>query len=430
MFLKRIFKKPPPQEPVREKLDLDALRERVDDLRKEKFETVKPTLSAVLDETIRARETLLSDLKRLAEANPSEEVHLGLLKTSTEAKKLLVEKIKRALADIERSPELATGALEAFDSKLTKAINLTTDATNIHGRYVGATFGPEFAEIKSGLRGLHELAGRVHETIESILNENRGLDSISSEINLYIELTKLIKKTHDDVKSFEELRKEIENRVKNEKSRLEQLMSSEEFRRAVETGRELKQIELEIKRVEGEVASAFSDISRPLRKLERLISSGGHQMDREKIKTLALCINNPLEITSSDEKISVAGELLRETARLLDEGKIELGWREKKKKLEKIWKLAEGLKGFKGRLDSLSQQLELRRHDSEHPVQKEISELEKSIAQHESELNNIKASIEELSQKSKLTEKEIEEKRANLEKLATEILDAKVELTF
>ena len=430
MFLKRIFKKPPPQEPVLGKLNLEALRERVNDLRKEKFETVKPALNAVLDETIKARKMLLSDTKRLAEAKPSEEVHLELLKTSTEAKKLLVEKITRALADIKHSPELTTGALEVFDSKLTKAINLTTDATTIHGRYVGATFGPEFAAIKSGLRRLHELAGQVHKTIEGVLSENMGLDSISSEINSHIELAELIKKTQDDIKSFEELCKEIGDRVKNEKSRLEQLMSSEEFRYAVEAGRELKQIELDIKRMEGEVTSAFSDISRPLRKLERLVSSGGHQMDREKIKTLGLCINNPLDITSSDEKISAAGELLRETAKLLDEGKIELGWRERKKKLEKIRKLAEGLKGFKGRLDLLRQRLEVHLRASGYPIQKQISELEKSIAQHESKLNNVKASIEELRQKSELTEKEIGEKRINIEKLASEILGTKVELTF
>jgi len=430
MFLKRIFKKPPPQKPVLEKLDLDALRERVNNLGKEKLETVKPTFNAVLDETARVRGILLNDLKKLAEAKPSEEVHPGLLKTCTEAKKLLTEKMTRALADIERSTELTTGALEAFDGKLTKAINLTTAATAIHGRYVETIFGPEFAAVRSSLRRLNELAEQTHTTIEGILSESRKLDSISLEINSQTELIQYIKKTQEDIKSLESLSKEIEERVKNEREQLKQLKSGDEFERAVEAIQELKQIELEINHVKGEVISAFSDISRPLRKLEKLVSSGGHQMNREKIKTLDLCINNPLEIISSNEKIQVTEELLQGTAKLLDDGKIKLDEKERRKKLERIRKLAARLKEFKRYLELLNQRLETQRQALEHPIQKQISKLEQSITQHESESNSIKKSIEELGQKSKLTEKEIEEKRANLEKLAGEIIGTKVELTF
>jgi hypothetical protein len=430
MFFRRIFRKPPPPKPVLEKLDLDALRERVNKLGKEKLETVKPTFNAVLNETAKVRGMLLNDLKKLADAKPSEEVYPGLLRTCTEARKLLIEKMTRALADIERKTELTTGALEAFDGKLTKAINLTTDATDVHGRYVEMIFRPEFAAVRSGLRRLNELAEHAHTTIEGILSESRELDSISFEINSQTELIQHIKKTQEDIKSLEILSKEIEERVKNEREQLKQLMSGEEFERATETMRELKQIELEINHVKGEVMSAFSDISRPLRKLEKLVSSGGHQMDRENIKTLGLCINNPLEIISSDEKIQVAERLLQETAKLVEDDKIKLNEKERKKKLERIRKLAARLKEFKRYLELLNQRLETQRQALEHPIQKQVSKLEQSIAQNESELNNIKKSIEELGQKSKLADKEIEEKRANLEKLAGEILGTKVELTF
>jgi hypothetical protein len=430
MFFRRIFRKPPPPKPVLEKLDLDALRERVNKLRKEKLETVKPTFNAVLEETVRVRGILLNYLKKLADAKPSEEVYPGLLRTCTEARKLFIEKMTRALADIERSTELTTGALEAFDGKLTKAINLTADATTVHGRYVETVFRPEFAAVRSGLRRLNELAEQTHTTTNGILSESRKLDSISLEIDSQTELTQYIKKTQEDIKSLESLSKETEERVKNEREQSKQLKSGEEFKRAVEAMRELKQIELEINHVKGEVMSAFSDISRPLRKLEKLVSSGWHQMDREKIKTLDLCINNPLEVISSDEKIQVAEELLQETAKLLEDGKIKLNEKERRKKLERIRKLAARLKEFKRYLELLNQRLETQRQALEHPIQKQISKLEQSIAQNESELNNTKKSIEELGQKSKLTEKEIGEKRANLEKLAGEILGTKVELTF
>ncbi len=430
MFFKRIFKKPPPPEPVIEKLGLEALNERVNNLGKEKLETAKPTFNALIDETAKVREMLLDDLKRLAEAKPAGDVYPGLLKTSAEAKKLLIEKIARALVNIERRPELSTGALETFDGRLTKATNLTTDAMVIHGRYVRTTFGLEFVAVESSLRRLHELTKQIHTAIEGILSNIRALGSLSSEINSQMELISSVQKIQDDIKSLESLFKETEGRVKNEKGQLKQLTSSEEFKRAVDARQELKQTELKTNRVEGEVISAFSDISRPLRKLGKLISSGRHQMDREKVKTLELCINNPREIISPDKKISVAEELLRETAKLIDEGKIELDERERRKKLERVRKLAARLKEFKRRLELLNQRLEIQRRTLEHPIQKQISELEQSIAQHESDLNHVKISIEELDRKHKLTEKEIEDKRVKLEKLASEILGTKVELTF
>ncbi len=430
MFFKRLFKKPPPPEPVVEKLGLDAIRERVDSLRKERLETIGPTFNTVADEIIRTRETLLNDLKILADANPSENVYAGLLKTSIEAKKLLKEKITRALTNIKHRPELSTNALEAFDEKLTKTTNLTTDAMVIHGRYVRTTFGPEFTSVQFNLRRLHDVSKQLHTTIGEILRESRRLDSLSSEIDSQVELMGYVTQFQDDAKSLENFSKETEEKVKNDRERLTKLRSSEEFKRTVDAKQKFKQTELEIDRVKGEVRSAFSDIGRPLRKFEKLVSSGKHQIDREKIKALELCVNNPLELISSDEKISVAEELLRETVKLLDERKIELDERERRKKLERTQKLATKLREFKKRLELLDQQLEVQRQASEHPIQKQVSELEQSIARHEAELNQMKMSIGELDRKSKLTQEEIEEKRVKLKKLASEILGTKVELTF
>lgn len=430
MFFKRLFKKPPPPEPVVEKLGLGALRERVDSLRKERLETIGPTFNTVADELIRTRETLLNDLKILADAKPFEDVYPGLLKTGIEAKKLLKEKITRALTDINRRPEPSTSALEAFDEKLAKTTNLTTDAMVIHGRYVRTTFGPEFTSVQFSLRRLHDVSKQVHTTIGEILRESRRLDSLSSEIDSQVELMRYVTQFQDDAKSLENFSRGTEEKVKNDKERLTKLRSSEEFKRTVDAKQKFKQTELEINRIKGEVRSAFSDIGRPLRKFEKLVSSGKHQIDREKIKALELCVNNPLELISSDEKISVAEELLRETAKLLDERKIELDERERRKKLERTQKLATKLREFKKRLELLDRQLEVQRRASEHPIQKQVSEFEQSIARHEAELNQMKMSIGELDRKSKLTQEEIEEKRVKLKKLASEILGTKVELTF
>lgn len=429
MFLKRIFKKPEPQTPAVERLTLDALLERMEGLRAQKLETAKPKFDSIVGGMIRERAALLNLLKELADARPSEEVHPGLLKTSTEAKKLFVEKTTRALTDIEHPPRFSTDILVAFDEKLAKTTNLTTDAMTIHGRYVGATFGPEFAAVQLNIRRIQEIIRQIHATIGEILRENKALDLIASEINSLAKLIQEAGKMQEDIKTLERQFSEAEKRINEEKDRLKRLTSSEEFKHATESKHEIDHVELEIARVESDVASAFSDISRPLRKLEKLISSGKHQMDREKVKTLELCINDPLEIVTSDEKISITVGLLQETAELLEGGKIDLNERERRKKLERTRKLALRLTEFKNRLEALRGLLETQWRESEHPVRTHVSDLEQSINQHESELKRVKISIEGISKMHKLTMDEIEEKRVKIEKLAGEISGTKVELT-
>lgn len=429
MFFKRLFKKPPPPKPAVEKLSLEELRERVKKLRGEKLENAKLGLNPLLDEITKERERLLDELKALTGAEPTEEIHPGLLKTSTEARKYFNEKMRRALAEIQSRPEFSVGALAAFGEKLTKATNLTTDAMLVHARYVRATFGSAFTAIESHLRRLHELARQAHTSIEGILSDDKSLDSIFSELNSQVELIRNAEKVRDDIKSLEGRAKGIEETLKKERDRLTQLRSSEEFERVAESRRKLEQARLEMNRVRSEVVSAFSDLSRPLRKLDKLVVSGGHQMDREMIKTLELCISNPAETISSDEKISAVEALLQETAKLLAERKIDLADRERRKKLEKARKLAAGLREFKRRLELLEQQLEAQRRAAEHPIQKQTAELEGAINQHESELERVKTMIEEFGRKSELMKGEIEDKRVRLENLASETLGTKIELT-
>lgn len=428
MFFKRIFKKPP-LEPSVERLSLDTLRERVGKLRVEKLENIKPRINVVLDEIAKKREALLNELKALADASSSEEVHPRLMKTATEAKKLFVEKMTRALADIGHRPELSADAIAAFDGRLTKATNLIADTMVTHGRYVRTVFGHRFSAVQSCLRELHEMAEQAHVVIGEVIRENKNFDLILSEMESQMKLAQNVGETLDAIKSLEQRAMETEERLGKEKERLIQITSSEEFKRVTDSKQELDRIEAEMSRVEGEVVSAMSDLSRPLRKLERLVASGRHHMDRELIKTLELCINSPSAVLFLDEKIADVEALLREATKLLADGKIELDERERRKKLERIRELAASLRESKKRLERLGQELGAQKQAAAHPIQTQVAELEWSIGQREHELKQTKALVEELKNKSGLMEREIEGKRVQIEKLASEALNTKIELT-
>lgn len=428
MFFKRIFKRPLPPEPLVEKLSLDAFLERVKKVRGERLENSKPKLNAMFGVMFKEREVLLNELKTLANAEPAEVLHPALLKTATEAKKLLIDKMTRALLDIGSPPEISINALAAFDGRLTKIINLTNDAMILHGRYVQTAFG-KLAAVQSHLRELHERFRQAHAIIEETLRESDALNSLHLEIESQKALIQNAEKTRADVESLQRRVTEIEGKLKDEKNALTQLLSSEEFKRAADSRQKLENVESEINHMKSEVVSAFSDISRPLRKLGKLVTSGEHQMDREVIKTLELCLNDPVEVLSSDEKIASAQSLLRQTTKLLSEGKIEFDKDERRKKLERTEKLAVELGEFKRRLEILNRQLEALGREAEHPVQKQVTELKQAIHQREGELTQVKTLIDDLSKKSTQLEEEIKDKRVKLEKLASEALGTKIELT-
>ena len=432
MFLKRIFGKKKAPEPIQpEKLSIDSLGERVDKLKQEKLSDAKSKLNAMLDRLSEERGALLNELKTFSEAEPAEEVYLGLRKTALEARRLLVDKLTRAVTDIERRGKFSTDDLATLGGKLTKMVNLTTDAIVTHSRYVQALFGPPFNAIELRLRRLHGLVREANVLIEGTLREMRSLDSITSKISSQKELLKRVEDMRTNAKSLESQVVVLEKLIENESDQLTRLINSEEFKGLDASGRELERIEREIAHVKGAVSSAISGLSRPLRKMEKLITMGECQMDREVIKVLELCIENPLDVLSSDEKIASANALLQKMIELLEEEKISMGDRERSKRIKLARELLEEKKllKLKERLTHLQADIETQKRAREQTsLLKQKADFEESIEKYRADIKRTRETIEELHRESQLAEKDIDKNLREIEKLSTEIIGVTVEL--
>ncbi len=429
MFLKRIFKRAPPPKPVVEKFSLDSLRERVDMLRIEKIENFRKQLNTVLEEISKGREVLLYNLKELASFEPAEDVHLSLLKSATEARKLLIDKISRAVSDLGGPSDFSNEALSTFNERLSKSVNLTTDAMTAHGRYVNAVFGQKTDAVEYSLRNLHQWVMQERTAVQDSMKEIGSLDSIISEIDWHVKTIKEVNGIHDDIRSLESRLKDIELTLKEERNKLDKLKSSEDFKRAEDSLKNLARIEHDINRIRGNAVSHISDMSRPFRKLEKLVQSGGHSLEKGKVEILKICINNPGEIISSDENIERLESLLRDTSELIGAGNIDLDERDRRKKLDVAKRLSGELRSIKRNLENLNNQLATQRRLSESPILMRSAEIERSINNHNLELSQVRATIDELIKKSKRMGEEMASKRENLEKLASSDLGVKVELT-
>lgn len=428
MFLRRIFKRPPPSRPVEEKFSLDSLLERVIKLRAEKIENFRGQLNTVLEEISRGRDALLYNLRELASFEPGEDIHPSLLKSATEARKLLIDKISRAVSGLGAPSDFSNEALSTFNERLSKSVNLTTDAMTAHGRYVKAVFEQKAAALEYRIRNLQQLLMQARTSVQESVKEISSLDSIISTINWLVEAEKEVNGIHDNIRSLESRVKEIEVILKEEEDKLGKIKSSDDFKLAQDSLKNLARIENDINRLRGTAVSRISDMSRPFRKLEKLVQSGGCSLEKEKVEALKTCINDPVAIISSDENIERLESLLRETAELLRSGDIYLDERDRRKKIDIAKRLSGELRDIKRNLDYLKGQLAEQRRLSESPILMRASGIERAINDHKLELSQVRSTIDELGKRSKRIVEEMASKREDLKKSASNVLGVKVEL--
>ncbi len=170
-------------------------------------------------------------------------------------------------------------------------------------------------------------------------------------------------------------------------------------------------------------------MSRPFRKLEKLIESGGQSVEGEVVSILDVCINNPLGTISSRENLAALEKLLRVTADLASADKIDLDKRERKNTLEASQRLIHELSGIRNALENKGKLLEAQKKAADSPVIGQSIKLETLIKQHEYDLNEARAALEELRKKSQLMQEERASKRESLKKQAGDLLNVTVELS-
>jgi hypothetical protein len=432
MFFKRIFSRGKPKELKIESISIEALRERIDVLKTEKLAAAQPKLTADFGKIVEKRDRILSGLKNLGVAESTEEVHAGLYKAVDEARRLLINKLTRALQSI-RPPNTTTSSdLVAFDSSLVRAINLTTDATAAHYYHVARLFAQHLHIIKSCLRELQNFVKDIHITVEKTLSEIRSLDDVSSKITLHIDLVQQNKNLRTNIAPLEQRAIDLEGLVNTERAQLAQLMDDKEFKQLECFQQELKQIEHELSQAKTVAAHTILNFSRPLRKMRKLVTDGEHRIDGETAKILEICIENPIDIFQSDEKLAATAALLSKMIELIEKGKISLETREHKKRVEDARSIIENkmLIELKENIEQLnSRKRTLGDFHQKSPLLKKKTELEHALERHKLDLEHVKKSLEELRRDLQRSDEEINRNKNELEETASKIMGTTVKIT-
>jgi hypothetical protein len=431
MFFKRIFSRGKPKELKIESISIEALRERIDALKMEKLAAAQPKLTIDFNKIVEKKERILFGLKNLGAAESTEEVHAGLYKAVDEARRLLINKLTRALQSI-RPPNTTTSSdLVAFDSSLRRAINLTTDATAAHYYHVARLFAQHLNIIKSYLRELQNSAKDIHITVEKTLSEIRSLDDVSSKIALNTNLVQQSENLRTNIAPLEQRVIDLEGRINTERAQLAQLIDDKEFKQLERFQQELKQIEHELSQAKAVAAHTILNFSRPLRKMRKLVTDGEYQIDRETARILEICIENPIDVFQSDEKLAATAVLLRKMVELIEKGKIRLETREHKKRVKDACSIIENktLVEIKENIERLNSRKQALDDLQRSPLIQKKTELEHALERHTLDLEHVKKSLEELRRDLQRSDEEINRNKNELEETASKVISTAVKIT-
>jgi hypothetical protein len=432
MFFKRIFGRDKPKESKIESVSIEALRERIDALKMEKLAAAQPKLTVDFNKIVEKKERILSGLKNLAAAESTEEVHAGLYKAVDEARRLFIDKLTRALQSV-RPPNTTTSSdLITFDNSLTRAVNLMTDAIAAHYYYIARLFAQHLHLIKSYLRELQNFAKDIHIIVEKTLSEIRSLEDVSSKIVLHIDLVKQSENLRTNIAPLEQRAIDLDGLANTERAQLAQLIDDKEFKQLERSQQELKQIEHEFSQAKIVAAHTIFNFSRPLRKMRKLVTDGEYRMDGETAKILDICIENPIDIFQSDEKLAATAVLLSKMIELIEKNKISLETREHKKRVGDARSIIENktLTELKENIEQLnSRKRALDDFHQKSPLLKKKTELEHALERHTLDLEHVKKSLEELRRDLQRSDEEINRNKNELEETASKVVSTTVKIT-
>ncbi|MGQ9788282.1 MAG: hypothetical protein ACUVQM_03105 [Candidatus Hadarchaeaceae archaeon] len=396
--------------------------------REEKIEKYKPQLAALAGEISKVSGAILTTLKEIGKSEPEGDIHHGLMKTATEARRLFYEKISRGLASVDCPQEFTADSMPRFSERISKATNIIADAMKSHGRYVRAVYVKKYSEFEFHLRKLHELTSQTQSILAKIIGEIKAIDGLTSEISNYKQICENLEKTRKNISSLQDVVKKIENDTNEKMSQLTMLKKSPEFKRAKESIEELEKSKCEINNILETAKGLISEFNRPFRKLEKMLNEGRFQMEPEIQQVLKMCINEPSEVISSEENLNNFENLIQKTVEIAKSKKINLDKREIKNLESAANSLPLRLRGIKSNLTRLSENIEIKKMESEMPVLEQAVMLENLIKSLEQERAKSLDHINELERETKLMLDALAPIKNNLQKLAAEVLGTNVKI--
>lgn len=428
--IRKFFSADKPEEEYEiHEVSLSDLKREIEDREKELKSQAKVDLKDPLNEVNDSIEDIQDLINELEEAEPSDEVHPRIYKSVMEEKRLLVKKTRNALKKLDVPSSMNLKRIKEFSQSLARSINILGDASTSHRARTATLFDDRVDRLRGLLDDLQDAAKDL----------NSILDSINSEINELNRLTDIIQERENALSKKASIEKEItslENRLNEEENKLDKngnslkgLEMSDEFKSLREEIQEINSIESRLKTLQDSINSRISGISRPLRKMQRMIQREEYATSSDVFKALNSYLDDPFKAAENeDEGLPGLNSLLEELQDLMEE-KMKLDEREREKKSETVNQLLENdtisriLDEYERERNRLKELKELKRKSS---LLDRKKELEMNIEETRENIDSIKSELDEAEEELEDIKGVINDKSRELEEQARSVLDVKI----
>lgn len=413
----------------REKISLDDMGERLEEEKERSLEEVEGDVEPLLAKISNILDKIRDLEEDLSDAESAEEVHPNLYKSSKEAKRLLLKKVNRASERIDVPEETGWDKLLSFNRSLQKTNNLLKNAIVSHGQQVGALFSGEMDRLRRLTSRLKSLSKDLNTSLRKRKLRLDDFDELSDNISERDQIIEKKGEMEEKIEELESQREELEEELEDEKDSLESLEKSQRFEKLEDMKGRRKNLDQRKERVRRKIDSMISDLARPLRKMDKMIERGEHMVSHEVLDGLDLYLDDPAQAALSEEEgLPKLKATLEELKTLLD-GKMKLGERERRKRLEEVREIVDedGIEELRDKYFQYEEKSEeLKEEIESSSLLDKREKLEESIDKRRSELERKEEGIGKIEKELSDLQGEVEEKEDEIREETISILDAEV----
>ncbi len=393
--------------PEKEELSIGEVKERIKNKKSHLLQDTEKDYQPILEKVSNIRKKMESLNKDLENAEPEEEVHPNIYKSANEGRRLLINKVDRAVEKLEVPSDPTWNDLLGFNESLLDAVNLLENAKFSHGEQVAALFENELSRMSRLVRSLSSVSNELNDSLRKVKSKSEDLEDIKNKIENRENLMSKRDHLEEKIDILRNKKEEMEYEIEKEREKLLSLKKSDRFKELDDIKGEIDELSHKKEKIRKEIDSNISELARPLRKMSKMIERDEHMVSSEVLEAIDLYQENPVQAALEEEEgLPKLKAMLRELEGVLED-KMKLSNREREKRLEEVRYMIESEKVKRLREDYLRAVKEvenLKKEIDDSPLLEKKERLETSI-------KNKKLEIEEFEEK--ITKKEEELKDVN-----------------
>lgn len=403
-----------------EKISLEKLEEATKEKIAESEESFKQEATNFFTQAKSHKGKLKESLRKLSEAKITGKVDPQLEKISMTSRKSFTNKIEVLTKEIPE--DFTIHSLSQICSNFIMQFKDVDASTVQEFAAIKEVFKSESQNVVDEMKNMKKIFDDFGNKLEKKENEIAPFEEIVNKIKIIKEEKEKMGKFGKDLENIsaksDNLKKENEMLQNN----LRKLEDGEEWKKFLEMKRKRSEKENEKTEIISKVVQNFAAIERPIKKLSKILQNTENEVEIDK-KLLEKYLSSPFDAFIEDYEKKAIGSILKETAKKIEENKID-----EKKSLQKIKEMVDGdvfgnLAREWQKVNSELEDLNSKIENSE--ADRERNEMLKTLAEREKEIKE--GSKEKIEEQIKSLEQDFSQHKDELKQLARERMSAELE---